>query len=380
VEPSLALNPDRVQELMDQREMSRRELCDESGISESYLSRIFNRRIRATNPEMIERFAEALGVEPGELTSRPETPPVRVAAPPHLWSAPFLNRAERNGNGPPPFEVLEGDQGFTGGDALAALRRGASDLALAFETPLDMTDDSDVAVLGSICAGSDYVRLLVRRGSPLLEDLRRFDSDGVLGPRGDRSPAGDDRDDPCEPTAVVHGETIAVEYLRHLEETMPSLDRVRLVTPDAGRPWLGGDGRPVHLILIWEPMASAIVAASAGEMVDVFDALEDRLPLSWLPRPAEYQLLVSQTRRVGEVRLRQVVRDLQAAVLEMNHYIGKSRLVLQSQPVIDRLIQTLPYALDDAARAQVRQLLARRLGQVRFRLRLWPEMVTGGFL
>lgn len=377
MEPSHPLNPDRVQELMGRREMSRQELCSETGISESYLSRIFNRRIQVTKAALIARFAEALGVDAGVLTTRPEAPILRVAVPPHLWSAPFLNRSEEDGAGSHGLEILEGDQSFTGGDALAALRRGAADLALSFETPLDMTDDSDVLILGAICAGTDYVRLLMRRDSPLLGEFKRFDTEGALPEAPEAElPAAED----AEPIAAIHGETIAVEYLRRLEEQVPGLDRLRLAEPDPERPWLDRAGRRFHMILIWEPVASAIVAAASDAFVDVFDALPGRLPSVWLPPPADYQLLISQARPLPGPRLRQLVKDLQAVVLEMNHYIGKSRLVLHSQPVIDRLVGTLPYTMNDVARARLRRLLTRRLGDLRFHLRLRPEVITTGLL
>ncbi len=45
------------------------------------------------------------------------------------------------------------------------------------------------------------------------------------------------------------------------------------VVPDPERPWVGADGYPTHIILAWEPLASALVVGSGGQLVDVFDKM-----------------------------------------------------------------------------------------------------------
>lgn len=378
---SQTLDAENLKALIDERSLTRSQVSRAAGISESYLSRIINGHIRVNRPRLIESLAESLGVEPDELMRGGQVVAVRVAAPPHLWSAPFFNVESGGGDdGVPRFELLEVDQAFTGAESLEALRRGDADLALAFETPLSLTGDSDVVPLGSICAGPDFVRLLLHRDSPLLEEFERLAPGDLPGRAADR---GSDLPERwrCRPTAAIHGQTIAADYLRHLEQKLPDLERVLLVPPCCGRKrWQDDQGLPLHLILIWEPVASAIVAATGGEFVDVFDAFADRLPTMWLPRPAEYQLLISLERPLSKHRLHTLIIDLHAAVLGMNHFIGSSKLVLGNQPVFDRLIATLGEDVDDGAAPQVRPRLVRRLAATTFRLRIRPEPFTRGLL
>lgn len=374
------LDPQSLRELIAERDISRGELSKAAGISESYLSRIVNEKIRISKPELIGKLAQSLAVDPGDLVRGWRENPVRVAAPPHLWSAPFLNLpagAKAAGHG---FDVLSTNQSYTGADALHALRRGDADLALAFETPLSLTDDSDVVPLGSICTGSDFVRLLIHRQSPLLEEFERLASKAPSSLEDDSGPELPDtwRE---RPTAAIHGHTIAVDYLQHLETRLPALERVRLVERRAGAElWQDDAGRPLHLVLIWEPVASAVVSASEGQFVDVFDAFAGRLPTMLLPSPAEYQLLVSLERRLAASRLTSLIGDLHTAVKRMNHFIGSARLILGNQPVVDRLVASLGDTVEPRHRSDLRQRLVHRLAGLEFQLRIRPEIFTKGLL
>lgn len=374
------LDPQSLRELIAERDISRGELSKAAGISESYLSRIVNEKIRISKPELIGKLADSLEVDPGELVRGRRGTPVRVAAPPHLWSAPFLNlptgaQGARHG-----FDVLATDQSYTGADALLALRRGDADLALAFETPLSLSDDSDVAPLGSICTGSDFVRLLIHRQSPLLEEFERLASKAPSSLEDDSGPELADgwrR----RPTATIHGHTVAVDYLQHLERRLPALERVRLVEhQSSGELWQDEAGRPLHLILIWEPVASAVVSSSKGQFVDVFDVFAGRLPTMLLPSPAEYQLLVSLERRLSASRLGTLIRDLHTAVKRMNHFIGSARLILGNQPVIDRLIASLGDDVEAHHLSDLRRRLVRRLSGLEFQFRIRPEIFTKGLI
>lgn len=374
------LDPQSLRELIAERDISRGELSKAAGISESYLSRIVNERIRISKPELIGKLAESLEVDPGELLRERRESPVRVAAPPHLWSAPFLNLPAGSGETRHGFAVLATDQSYTGADALLALRRGDADLALAFETPLSLTDDSDVAPLGSICAGSDFVRLLIHRQSPLLEE---FEGLASKAPSSLEDVAGPELPESWRrrPTAAIHGQTVAVDYLQHLERRLPALERVRLVDRQPDRPrWQDDTGEPLHLVLIWEPVASAVVSASGGQFVDVFDAFAGRLPTMLLPSPAEYQLLISLERRLTAGRLGTLIRDLHTAVKRMNHFIGSARLILGNQPVVDRLLASLGDEVENGYRADLRSRLVRRLSGLEFQLRIRPEIFTRGLI
>ncbi len=382
---STLLNPDAVRGLMARRTLGRAELCRRAGISPSYLSRILNARVKVRSLPIIESLARVLEVEPGTLMTEPGATAVRIAAPPHLWSAPFLNLGnggeDRNGSR---FAVAGADQSFTGNDALAALRSGDAELALAFQTPVAIAADARVVALGSICTGNDYVRLLIHRRSPLLRPFERFAANraaaAALRPPDLQRESGGGAEWQRRPTACFHAETIAGDYVQHLENRLPELEQVRPLEPDPARPWLDAEGRPFHLIVTWEPIAAAIVASSDGEIVDVFDALDGELPTAWLPRLAEYQMLISRDSRLRKEELRRLIRDVHDAVRQVNHLISKSRIVLQHQPVIDRLIASLSFETTAQARSTLRQLLTRRLGRMRFQARIRPEIVTTGLL
>jgi transcriptional regulator with XRE-family HTH domain len=374
------LSPDALRAAMTAHQVTRTSLCQRAGISPSYLSRILSGKAPVTEPALMERFAAALAVEPERLRSRGLSAAVRIAASPHLWSAPLLNLDDA---APPLFSVLASDQSATGHDSLLALRHGSADLALAFETPLSMTEAADVLTLGSLCAGTDYVRLLVHRASPLLRRIETLLRRELPPPRegdpGDRA-AALPRSWQRAPTLSVREETIVGDYLLHLEQNLSGLEEVRTVSADAARPWLDTTGAPIHLILTWEPLAAGIVAASGQHLVDLFAEFDGDLPVRWLPRPVEYQILASRHRSWSPERWRDTVGGLAGAAKAMNHLGRKSRLVLQSQPVIGRLARTLPFALTGAAESIFRRLLAQRLAATRFQLRLWPEVFTSGLV
>jgi transcriptional regulator with XRE-family HTH domain len=390
-----ALNPEIVKVQMMEQGVTRSMLCAGAGISASYLSRIINGKVPVTDVSLVRRLAAALSVEPALLTASTGTVPVRLAVAPHLWSAPLLNAAAGSTTASKTlFTILESDPSATGHNALTRMRQGTAEMALAFETPLNMTEAADILTLGSVCSGTDYVRLLIHRASPL---LRRFEpllcGEAALRPSPpSASAAGRRVPEPAAlapppaaewaatPTISLREETIVGDYLQQLEAQVEGFDSIRPVAADAARPWLSQGGDPIHAILTWEPIASAINAASDCSFVDLFAELAGRIPNRLLPRPTEYRILLSRHRPPAAERLREAIRGLADATQAMNHLSGKSRVILKSQPVIARLADSLPFRLPPAARELFCDLIAQRLAATRFHVRLWPEAVTGGLL
>jgi transcriptional regulator with XRE-family HTH domain len=386
-----AMKAEIVKTLMAEHVVTRSALCQRAGVSPSYLSRILNGKVLVTDASLVKRLAAALGAEPERLLGSGAAAPVRVAVSPHLWSAPLLNTPGGAGHGDDAlFTVLEGDPSATGHEALTRLRRGTAEVALAFETPLNMTEAADVLTLGSICAGTDHVRLLVHRRSPLLRRFEELLCGGAAQPGAPPPPAAERSAEwTCKapssgwleaPTISLREETIVGDFLQQLEDNIGGFESIRPVAADAARPWLGQEGDPIHAILTWEPIASAVIAASGRCFIDIFADFAGRLPTRVLPRFAEYRVLLSRHRPLPSERLHEVVRGLADATRAMNHLSGKSRVILKSQPVIGRLADTLPFPLPAPARDAFCDLIAERLARTRFQVRLWPEAVTSGLL
>lgn len=343
------------------------ELAERVGVSPSYVSRIMNGRVELSNPEVIDRIAGALGVTSESVTGGRSSDPVRVAVPPHLWSAPLLLlvQGEASAGGRVRLEIQPGDQSFTGRAAVAALRAGLCDLALGFRPAVEATDDTDLLALGSLCAGTDYLRLLVRSGSGLLRRIGGDEAAARGGVEQGRLRVG------------FEDGTIASEYVRRLEDLIPEFRDAVLVERED---WLdvAGSGEGVDVVVTWDPVASALTSIGERKLVDVLDRFGPALPRAWLPDLAEYHVYL----RRGEAepaRVRSLIGALNEAVIRLNHLVRQPRMVLEKHPLLDHYVDSVR-SIPGWDEARLRAITADHLRTARFQLRLRPELITAQLL
>lgn len=368
IQPLRSLERSTVEALMKAKALDRADLCAKLGVSQSYLSRLLNHHV-PLSPRILSELARVLQAKPESLVGVEERSQLRVAIPPHLWSAPLLN-AELAGRSLSWRGDLPRGALFTGRDAVDGLRRGGSDAALAFDAALESLDDSRVAVLGSICIDRRCVRLLVRRG-PLLEHLVRS---GCTATAHGSPYLG------APVTIAFRPDTIAGSYVRSLERTWFQGVDLDQVQPQREAPWLDATGRPLDAIVTWDPLASALVAKCEGELVDLFDELGAAMPEAGLPSLAEYKILLDRGYPITRDDLRLFVRDLNDVLREFNHYARGPKMTLQKQPFLECLCNGVEFRLEPAQRRFLERLLAEHVRSVGFELRLRPETVTSEFL